>query len=143
MTNEYQIFPDIRLVCGADGCRSDGDETEISVCIGGCCEYSTEHAVDECVMITEELTADKTKYHTVCELFISNDNIVADLYENTIAMGIAWKTVGDILIVGGLSGTGTTGGDEYWTPKECSWPRDCNLIATPLGLYSFDDYFAE
>ncbi len=43
MTNEYQIFPDIRLVCGADGCWSDGDETEISVCIGGCCEYSTEH----------------------------------------------------------------------------------------------------
>ena len=42
MKNVIQLFSDIRLVCGSDGFEAGSDKIEISVCIGGCCEYKTE-----------------------------------------------------------------------------------------------------
>ena len=100
--------------------------------------------IDESIMITTELTGEATKYHSVVEAFISNDNIADGAnWRNSINIGLAWKTEGDILIGGGLSGTGNTGGDEYWTPHECTWPRSCEMVVTPSGLYAFGDYFED
>ncbi|WP_297958280.1 AraC family transcriptional regulator [uncultured Ruminococcus sp.] len=36
-----QLFPDIRLISGAGSSQAAEGETEISICIGGCCEYRT------------------------------------------------------------------------------------------------------
>lgn len=36
---ETQLFPDIRLLFGAESAQASEDETEISICISGCCEY--------------------------------------------------------------------------------------------------------
>ncbi len=38
MTNEFQLFPDIRLYSGDCSTHADCGEIEVSLCIGGCCE---------------------------------------------------------------------------------------------------------
>lgn len=97
--------------------------------------------IDQAVMVTEELTNADTKYRTVTEVFLT-DLIIDDVakFRNTIDIGIAWKTVGDLLI-GGAAHVNEDGSDEYWVPVD-TWPNNPHdLCATPKGLYYSDDYF--
>gem|GEM_PF-2145974 len=99
--------------------------------------------VDEAVMVTEELTDGATNYHSKVEAFISNDNITAEAYLNTIEIGMGWKTAGDLIIGGGCNATdASVGADEYWIPVD-AWPASCRLIVAPSGLFFPDDYYEE
>ena len=51
MMNEFQIFPDIRLVCGKVSRSGSDDLKEISCCISGICEY---HIGGEYYYLTKE-----------------------------------------------------------------------------------------
>lgn len=103
--------------------------------------------ITQAVMVTTEINEDPAKYHTITEVFISNDDLPEDVFfENTISIGMAWKTVSD-LIIGGQYHVNADGSDEYWAVKgdddthngEHAAPR-CAMVATPKGLYWFDDY---
>ncbi len=102
--------------------------------------------ITQAVMVTSEINGD-TKYHTITEVFISNEDLPEDvLFENTISIGMAWKTVSD-LIIGGQYHVNADGSDEYWAVKgdddthngQHAAPR-CAMVATPKGLYWFEDY---
>ena len=98
--------------------------------------------VDECAIVTEKIDLG-TVYHSIAEVFISNDNLpegVLDDGDHVIFMGIAWKTLED-LIAGGHCTAVDGQWDEYWVPKD-AWPADCKLLAAPSGLYYMDDYYA-
>ena len=101
------------------------------------------------VMKTTEI-GDTAQYHTVTEVFISNENLPEDvIYLNTISVGVAWKTVSD-LIIGGQAAVNADGSDEYWVVKgddlaanSSYWPTKSPMVATPKGLYFFEQYFEE
>ena len=90
-------------------------------------------------MVTEELTGASTAYHTITEMFIPVDYLnEGDIMYNTMDVGVAWKTIGD-LIVGG-AGTFTAGADEYWVPKG-TWPNNASkAIVAPTGLWLPDEF---
>ena len=89
-------------------------------------------------MVTEELTGGPTAYHTITEMFIPVDYLSeSDIMYNTMDVGVAWKTLGD-LIVGG-AGTYTEGADEYWVPKG-TWPNGVKPIVAPTGIWLPDEF---
>ncbi|MBO5778494.1 MAG: hypothetical protein J6R82_02890 [Clostridia bacterium] len=91
-------------------------------------------------MVTEVLTDGPSAYHTVTEVLIPFDYLVeSDILYNTIDVGVAWKTVGD-LIIGGHGTAGAHGSDEYWVPKG-NFPWDSpKPIVAPSGIYLPGDY---
>ena len=85
-------------------------------------------------MITYE-NEGNTKYHTITEAFIAAENLPTESIDpdlNTVTVGVAWKTVGD-LIIGGAAHVNEDGSDEYWVPLG-GWPDRPYLTATPEGL---------
>ncbi len=93
--------------------------------------------VTEAIMVTED-GIDGTTYHTVVECFVEA-GYLDDFYQNTINIGVAWKTAGDN-IKGGYCNANPDKSDEYWVPKEAGWPADARLVCSPVGLYVEDDY---
>lgn len=90
--------------------------------------------VDDAVMVTYE-NEGNTKYHTITEVFIATDNLPTESIDpdlNTVMVGVAWKTIGD-LIIGGAAHVNEDGSDEYWVPIG-GWPNQPYLTATPEGL---------
>ena len=96
--------------------------------------------VDECAIVTEKIDLG-TVYHSVAEVFISNDNLPEGALDDdhVIFLGVAWKTLED-LIAGGHCTAVDGQWDEYWVPKD-AWPPECKLLAAPSGLYYMDDYY--
>lgn len=90
-------------------------------------------------MVTEVLTDGPTDFHTITEVFIPIANFESEVMYNTVDVGVAWKTVGD-LIIGG-HGTATAGcADEYWVPKG-NFPWDSpKPIVAPSGIYLPSEY---
>ncbi|MGM9637448.1 MAG: hypothetical protein ACI3YK_05610 [Eubacteriales bacterium] len=110
--------------------------------IGNPCLVSD--TVDQAVMVSEELTDGPTNYHTVTEAFVSFILIPdSAIYQNTVDIGVAWKTATDLIIGGACTASSTDApndSDEYWVPLK-TWPASTQLTATPKGLYYPDDYF--
>lgn len=100
---------------------------------------SSDGDITEVVMKTEKIDQG-TVYHTVTEVFIKIDNIAeSDIYYNTIDIGVAWKTIGDV-IIGGAGTVGKNNEDEYWVPKG-SWPDgDSKTIIAPSGIFVIGEY---
>lgn len=86
-------------------------------------------------MVTEQLTDGPTVYRSVTEAFIPTDYLnEGDILYNTMDIGIAWKTLGD-LIIGGAATIGPNGEDEYWVPKG-TWPNNsAKPIVSPSGIW--------
>ena len=90
-------------------------------------------------MVTEVLTDGPTTYHTITEAFIPMAAIETEIMYNTVDVGIAWKTLGD-LIIGGHGVAGPNGEDEYWVPKG-NFPWDSpKPIVAPSGIYLPSEY---
>ncbi|MBQ8381756.1 MAG: hypothetical protein IJX47_00965 [Clostridia bacterium] len=91
------------------------------------------------IMVTEELTDGPTVYHTITEMFIPTDYLSdSDIMYNTMDVGVAWKTIGDV-IIGGAAHVGPDGEDEYWVPKG-TWPNGTKPIVAPSGIWLPDDF---
>lgn len=91
------------------------------------------------IMITEELTDGPTAYHTITEMFIPTDYLnESDIMYNTMDVGVAWKTIGD-LIIGGAGTASVDSSDEYWVPKG-TWPDRTKPIVSPSGIWLPDDF---
>jgi hypothetical protein len=91
-------------------------------------------------MVTTELTDGPTNYHTITEAFIPMDYLSeSDIMYNTIDVGIAWKTLGD-LIIGGHGVAGPNGEDEYWVPKGAFPWESAKPIVAPSGIYLPGEY---
>lgn len=105
--------------------------------IGANCATSGDDV--QAIMITEELANGPTAYHTITEAFIPVDYLNdGDIIYNTIDVGVAWKTISD-LILGG-AGTFTNGADEYWVPKG-TWPNNASkAIVSPTGIWLPEEY---
>ncbi len=80
-----------------------------------------------------------TVYHTIVEVFLPMSEISeADIYYNTLDVGVAWKTQGED-IVGG-AGTVRDGADDWWVPKG-TWPNnDSKAVVAPSGIYTQEEY---
>lgn len=120
---------------------ADGIGADCLTGVGG----SATGKITSAVMKTTELSDDATKYHTVTEVFISNEDLPEDcVWLNTVSVGVAWKTVSD-LIIGGQYHFNADGSDEYWAVRgedadgAYNVPN-CAMVATPKGLYWFEDY---
>ena len=102
-------------------------------------DCSTSGADVQAVMITEEING-TTKYHSITEVFVPMEELnEGDIYYNTIDVGIAWKTIGDV-IIGGAGTFGQYSEDEYWVPAG-TWPNNASKpIVAPSGLYLIDEY---
>lgn len=91
------------------------------------------------IMVTEELTDGPTAYHTITEMFIPTDYLNdGDIMYNTMDVGVAWKTIGD-LIIGGAGTASVDSSDEYWVPKG-TWPNGTKPIVSPSGIWLPDDF---
>ncbi|MBQ8287291.1 MAG: hypothetical protein IJX76_00785 [Clostridia bacterium] len=91
------------------------------------------------IMVTEELTDGPTVYHSITEMFIPTDYLSdGDIMYNTMDVGVAWKTLGD-LIIGGAANVGPNGEDEYWVPKG-TWPNRTKPIVAPSGIWLPDEF---
>ncbi|MGM9647909.1 MAG: hypothetical protein ACI3YH_07255 [Eubacteriales bacterium] len=91
------------------------------------------------VMVTEELTDGPTLYHSITEMFIPIDYLSdSDVMYNTVDVGVAWKTIGD-LIIGGAAHVGPDGEDEYWVPLG-TWPNGTKPIVAPSGIWLPDEF---
>lgn len=90
------------------------------------------------VMKTEQLDG-TTKYHTVTEVFIAMEDLSeSDILYNTIDIGVAWKTVGDMIIGSAAANQGEGGEDEYWIP---TWPNSQSKpVVAPSGIYMPGDF---
>ncbi|MBO4355323.1 MAG: hypothetical protein J5850_00525, partial [Clostridia bacterium] len=67
-----------------------------------------------------EVGIDGTEYHTITEAFVEA-GVLDDYYQNTINIGVAWKTAKDN-IKGGYCNANADKSDEYWVPVEIGWP---------------------
>ncbi len=106
--------------------------------IGNPCK--TSENVTQATMKTEALTGQATKYHTITEVFISTDDLPTHaFYKNAVNIGVAWKTA-DELIIGGAAHKNPDGSDDWWVPVN-TWPTNCNLLVTPIGLCFPVDYY--
>lgn len=94
-------------------------------------------------MKTEQLTDGPTQYHTITEMFIPTDYLnEADIMYNTMDVGVAWKTLGD-LIIGGHGTAGPNNEDEYWVPKGAfPWEASKPIVA-PSGIWLPDEFVFE
>ncbi|MBQ7354475.1 MAG: hypothetical protein IJW62_03035 [Clostridia bacterium] len=91
------------------------------------------------IMITEELADGPTAYHTITEMFIPTDYLnESDIMYNTMDVGVAWKSIGD-LIIGGAGTYSVDASDEYWVPKG-TWPNGTKPIVSPSGIWLPDDF---
>lgn len=103
--------------------------------------------ITSAAMVTTEIN-DATKYHTITEVFISNDDLPEEVvYLNTVSVGVAWKTETD-MIIGGQYHINEDGSDEYWVVRGEDADgqynaNNCPMVATPKGLYWFEDYFED
>ncbi len=105
--------------------------------IGAECKTSGEDV--QGIMVTEELADGPTSYHTITEMFIPMDYLnESDILYNSIEVGVAWKTIGDLIIGGGAT-VGPDGEDEYWVPKD-TWPNGIKPIVAPTGIWLPNDY---
>lgn len=102
-------------------------------------ECSTSGSDVQAVMVTEEING-ITKFHTITEVFVPMEELAeSDIYYNTIDVGVAWKTIGDV-IIGGAGTYGPYGEDEYWVPKG-TWPNNSSkAIVAPSGIYLPEEY---
>ncbi len=99
----------------------------------------TSENVTDAIMKTEALTEQPTKYHTITEVFLAYDKVPTALDENTVQVGVAWKTV-DELIIGGSAHKNPDGSDDWWVPQN-TWPTNYDLLITPKGLCFPADFF--
>ncbi len=93
-------------------------------------------------MVTEQLTDGPTVYHSITEVFVPVDYLnEGDIMYNTMDVGVAWKTLND-LIIGGAGTYGPNGEDEYWVPKD-TWPNGTKPIVAPTGIWLPDEFVLE
>ena len=102
-------------------------------------DCSTSGSDVQAIMVTEEING-TTKYHTITEVFVPLEEISeGDIYYNTVDVGVAWKTIGDV-IIGGAGTFGQYGEDEYWVPAG-TWPNNqSKAIVAPSGIYLPEEY---
>ncbi len=93
------------------------------------------------IMVTEELADGPTNYRTITEVFVPLDYLnESDIFNNSMDVGVAWKTIGDV-IIGGAGTVGPDKEDEYWVPKG-TWPNGVKPIIDPKGIWLPDEYVA-
>ncbi len=84
------------------------------------------------MQISSKTTGTEGAYHTVIEVFIPTANLIG-VQDNTVRVGVAWKTNGDNC----NNGAANSGGmDSYWVPVG-TWPsNDDKAVVTTTGIYT-------